>query len=88
MRGPGAATSLIFKLIVPATALFSYPTVASFSGMLFERLDLGASAPEGVIAHVPVPATIAAEPESVRALSDDDALAALRMRRPSQRGAS
>ena len=78
----------LFDITLPATALFSYPTVASFAGLLFERLELGASAPDSAVERVPVAPTIAVDPGSVRALSDDDALAALRTRRPSQRGAS
>jgi myxalamid-type polyketide synthase MxaC len=89
----------LFDITLPATALFSYPTVASFSGMLFERLDMpdrtvsvaassGVAASDAAVERVPVPATLAAGADSVGALSDDDALAALRTRRPSPRGAA
>ena len=78
----------MFDLTLPGMALFSYPTVASFSGMLFERLELGASSGDGTTDSGPAPAARTAVSEAISELSDDDALAALRSRRPARRGAS
>lgn len=71
-----------FALTLPATVLFSYPTVAALSGLLLTRLDLAQQ-----------PAESAATPDvgrptsgaTVETLSDDEALAALRARRAPRR---
>ena len=80
----------LFDMTLPATALFSYPTIASFSEFLAERIALAeptaddaSQATNAVADAVMVPSVPALD-----TLSDDDALAALRSRRASKRSAS
>lgn len=73
----------VFDLVLPATALFSYPTVAALSGLLSERLAPVADATPATVASI---AAVASEHADDR--SDADALAALRTRRAARRSVS
>ena len=73
------------ELSLPATTLFSYPTLGALSGLLFERLALS---DELTLAPVIPDVVPTAAPAAAPALSDDDALAALRGRRPSRRSST
>lgn len=81
----------LFDITLPATALFSYPTIAAFVQFLSERLGV-ADAP--AVIGQPTASEAATEDMLVSAipaldsLSDDDALAALRTRRVPKRSAS
>jgi NAD(P)-dependent dehydrogenase (short-subunit alcohol dehydrogenase family)/acyl carrier protein len=75
----------LFELSLPATTLFSYPTLGALSGLLFERLALS---DELTLAPVIPDVVPTGAPAAAPALSDDDALAALRGRRPSRRSST
>ncbi len=70
----------LFGMSLPATALFSYPTVAAFAAFIGDRLQIAAAAP-APDADVQVPPA----PAAISTLSDDEALAALRGRPVRQR---
>jgi acyl transferase domain-containing protein len=72
----------VFDLALPATALFSYPTVAALSGLVFEKLGLTDAA---TLPSVTPASAAEASTAAVATLSDDEALAALRTRRPAKR---
>jgi len=71
----------VFDLVLPATTLFSYPTVSALSEMLFEKLALADAAPVVTEVSSGTPAAVSA----VTSVSDEEALAALRVRRASRR---
>ena len=71
----------LFDITLPATTLFSYPTVGALSAFLLETMSLGDDVAPGAAAP---PSRVDATPVAVASLSDHDALAALRARRTSR----
>lgn len=71
----------LFDITLPATTLFSYPTVGALSAFLFDTMSL---ADETILAGETTPTASDAVPVLVANVSDDDALAQLRARRSSR----
>ena len=72
-----------FGITLPATALFSYPTVSALAQLLCEKLGLGLNPKAESVAVSRVGDSVLAnlETSAVNALTDDEALSELRSRR-------